>query len=53
MQRLDPDFSPQPYYQVFDKKFGFVPNLSFLDLLFNEGPQAIFLCRNYYNKGQQ
>ena len=30
-----------PYYQVFLQKFGFVPGLSILDLLFNEGPDAI------------
>ncbi len=28
------------YYQVFDSKLGFVPNLSILDLIFNMGPEA-------------
>ena len=36
----DPDFHPQEYTQVFAEKFGFVPNLSILDLLFNEGPNS-------------
>ena len=31
----------KPYWQVFSTKQGFVPNLSVLDLLFNEGPNAI------------
>ena len=37
----DPQFSAQPYTQVFHEKFGFVPNLSILDLLFNEGPNSL------------
>lgn len=31
----------QPYVQVFDDKHGFIPNLSILDLIFNEGPNAL------------
>lgn len=38
---VDPIFKSEPYYQVFDRKFGFQPNLSILDLLFNMGPEAI------------
>ncbi|HRR49630.1 MAG TPA: WbqC family protein [Bacteroidales bacterium] len=29
------------YYQVFAHKYGFIPNLSIIDLLFNEGPNSI------------
>ena len=38
----DPDFVPKPYYQVYQQKHGFLPNLSILDLLFNMGPESIF-----------
>ncbi|WP_242085289.1 WbqC family protein [Aestuariivivens sediminis] len=31
----------RPYTQVFNSKHGFIPNLSVLDLLFNEGPNAL------------
>ena len=31
----------RPYFQVFADRFGFTPNLSVLDLLFNEGPDSI------------
>ena len=31
----------KPYWQVFTNKQGFVPNLTILDLLFNEGPNSI------------
>lgn len=31
----------EPYTQVFDDKHGYINNLSILDLLFNEGPNAL------------
>lgn len=36
----DPHFIAQPYTQVFAEKFGFLADLSILDLLFNEGPSG-------------
>jgi hypothetical protein len=38
--QYDNDFQPVKYTQVFCDKLGFVPNLSILDLLFNEGPNS-------------
>lgn len=29
-----------PYFQVFEDRNGFIPNLSVVDLLFNQGPQS-------------
>ena len=31
----------RPYWQVFGDRFGFVPGLSVMDLLFNEGPESV------------
>ena len=39
----DPEFSPKPYYQVFQEKHGFLPNLSIVDLLFNMGPESLLM----------
>ncbi len=33
-------FEPKIYAQVFETKYGFIPNLSILDLLFNQGSRA-------------
>lgn len=38
----DATFQPRRYYQVYERKHGFLPNLSVLDLLFNMGPESIF-----------
>lgn len=38
----DDSFQPKPYYQVYQQKHGFLPNLSILDLLFNMGTESIF-----------
>ena len=37
----DPGFVPRNYYQVYGQKWGFLPNLCILDLLFNEGNEAV------------
>lgn len=37
----------KPYFQVFARKYGFISNLSIMDLLFNEGPESIsYLFKN-------
>ena len=38
----DKDFVPRRYWQVFERKHGFQPNLSILDLLFNMGTESVF-----------
>ena len=38
----DPDFTPRRYYQVYEAKHGFQPNLSIVDLLYNMGPESVF-----------
>lgn len=39
-----------PYRQVFAEKFGFIPGLSILDLIFNEGPAALSWLKKLYER---
>lgn len=41
----DAEFSPQVYYQVFQERLGFLPNLSIIDLLFNMGPESLLVLQ--------
>ena len=45
-QGADDHFIPTSYTQVFHEKWGFVPNLSILDLLFSEGPETMSHLRS-------
>jgi hypothetical protein len=40
------DFCQKEYYQVFSERYGFQPNLSILDLLFNLGPESRVVLRD-------
>ena len=44
----DPSFLLKPYYQVFQDKHGFLPNLSIIDLLFNTGNEGIHVLRDSF-----
>ena len=39
--KKEPDYELKPYTQVFANKYGFIGNLSILDLLFHEGTNAL------------
>ena len=44
--QADKEFKVVPYYQVFQQKLGFLPNLSIVDLLFNMGPESLLVLRD-------
>jgi hypothetical protein len=46
LYKPDVSFSPVHYQQVFQERFGFLSNLSIIDLLFNEGPNALEVLKS-------
>lgn len=42
-------FQCKPYYQVFSDRHTFQPDLSILDLLFNEGPETLRYLKNSFS----
>lgn len=40
----------KPYFQVFAQKHGFQPDLSIMDLLFNEGPESIHYLKRLQSR---
>lgn len=46
----DDSFVAVPYYQVFEERHGFLPNLSIVDLLFNMGPESLLVLRDCCRK---
>ncbi len=46
----DDRFKIKSYTQVFKQKLGFIPNLSIIDLLFNEGPNTLEILKSFNSK---
>jgi hypothetical protein len=38
------------YYQVFQQKHGFLPDLSIIDLIFNMGPESVLVLQGQLNQ---
>lgn len=51
-QVSDIHFLDIPYHQVFSEKYGFQSNLSILDLLFNEGMNAVTILQQSFKNDQ-
>ena len=45
--KREPEYNLKKYTQVFETKHGFIANLSILDLLFNEGTNALQYLENH------
>jgi hypothetical protein len=50
---LDGAFLPYEYTQTFSERLSFSPNLSVIDLLFNQGPEAIVTLKRSLNQEEE
>lgn len=50
--KAQPPHQQTPYTQVFENKHGFIPDLSILDLLFNEGPNSLVYLQQQQFKAE-
>lgn len=41
LPKIESAYQTKPYFQVFEDRNGFMPNLSIIDLLFNQGPRSV------------
>lgn len=49
--RKEKSIAVEPYFQLFSEKHGFINNLSTIDLIFNEGPNALpYLMRQDFDQ---
>ncbi|MEJ6978922.1 WbqC family protein [Pedobacter sp. P351] len=39
--KIPSSYQTKPYFQVFEDRNGYMPNLSIVDLLFNQGPKSV------------
>jgi hypothetical protein len=49
-KNIDSSFVSTSYYQVFEQKFGFIENMSIIDLLFNMGNESRLILDNSVRK---
>ena len=49
-QGIPQGYTPLKYYQVFERRNGFLPDISIADLLFNMGPEGLITLRDIWKK---
>ena len=49
-QGVPEGYTTQKYYQVFERRNGFLPDISIADLLFNMGPEGLITLRDIWKK---